>query len=131
MPQKRQRHQRRRTHGAQCLQVLRPLGNGFKLLRGDMFDKQRLFRVKHGSEQIRTISIDWDPLQNSANVHFGRVPASNLYPPDLFMLVDDLDHAPVGERRDHEVGDLLVRESRYDAAQHITLTWCGIREGAS
>ena len=58
LPQERHRHQRCRIHCAQCLQVLRPLGSGFKMLRGDVFDKERLFRVKHGSEEMRAISID-------------------------------------------------------------------------
>ena len=55
MPQERQRHDRCRTHGAQRLQVLRPLGNGFEVLGGDVFDEEGLFRVDHGTEEIRAI----------------------------------------------------------------------------
>jgi hypothetical protein len=63
MPQERQRHQRCRIHGAQRLQVLRPLGNGFKLLRGDVLDRGRLFRLKHGSEEIGRSRLIGDVLQ--------------------------------------------------------------------
>ena len=116
MPQERQRHQRCGIHGAQCLQVLRPLGSGFKMLRGDVFDKERLFRVKHGSEEMRAISIDRHVLQKSAKVRLGRIPGNNLSPRNLLTFVDDLDQAPVGEIANYQVSDgrqrLFIIEGR-------------------
>ena len=97
MPQERHRHQRCGIHGAQCLQVLRPLCSGFKMLCGDVFDKERLFRLKHRSEEMRAFSIDRHMLETGAKVRLGRIPGNNLSPPDLLTLVDDLDQAPVGE----------------------------------
>jgi hypothetical protein len=55
-------------HGAQCVQVLWPLRSGFNMLRGDAFDEERLFRVKHGSEEMRAFSIDPHVLERRGKV---------------------------------------------------------------
>ena len=46
--------------------MLRPLRNGLEVLRGDVFDEERLFRLNHGSDEMRAISIERHLLENRA-----------------------------------------------------------------
>ena len=115
MAEERQRHQRCRVHGAQRLQVLRALGNDSRYVGRDVLDEERLFRVEHRREGDTGASRSIGHLLEArAELRLRRVRAGDLQPPELLVLLDDLDDAPVGEVTNDESSDgrqrLLVVE---------------------
>ena len=69
--------------GAERLQVLRPLRDGFEVLRADVFDEERLFRLNHRSDEVGAISIDRHLLEDVHKRRLRRVRAGDLQPSEV------------------------------------------------
>src|SRR4029453_8756790 len=85
--------------------MLLPLRERFEELRADVFDEQRLPRLNHRSEEVRSISIDTHLLEACTERRVRRAYAGDLDPSEVLVLVHDVDNAPIGEVTNDQPGN--------------------------
>ena len=85
--------------------MLWTLRDRFEELRADVFDEQRLPRLNHRSDEVRSISIDTHLLKVCTERRIRRVGAGHLDPSEVLVVLHDVDDGPIGKVTNDQLGN--------------------------